>query len=41
LIGRAGQNLRAQSTLGTVALYWYFVVGLWICLFGLLLIAIQ
>jgi cytochrome c oxidase subunit 3 len=40
-IGRAGQSLRAQSTLGTVALYWHFVVGLWICLFGLLLIAIQ
>src|SRR5271170_7758249 len=40
-IGRAGQNLRAQSTLGTVALYWHFVGGLWICLFGLLLIAIQ
>jgi hypothetical protein len=40
-IGRAGQNFRTQSTLGTVALYWHFVVGLWICLFGLLLIAIQ
>jgi cytochrome c oxidase subunit III len=30
-----------QSSLGTVALYWHFVVGLWICLFGLLLTAIQ
>jgi cytochrome c oxidase subunit 3 len=48
LLGNAGAYIRRpghlaerQSVLSTLALYWHFVVGLWICLWGLLLIAIQ
>jgi cytochrome c oxidase subunit III len=40
-IRRPGQIAARQSLLGTLALYWHFLAGLWICLLGLLLTAIQ
>ena len=37
----ARQNAQRQSGVGTVALYWHFLDVLWLCLFGLLIVAVQ
>lgn len=37
----AGKNARRQSGVATIALYWHFLDVLWLCLFGLLIVAIQ
>jgi len=41
VVSRAATRARRQAALDTIALYWHFMDGLWLCLLALLFIAIQ
>jgi cytochrome c oxidase subunit 3 len=40
-VSQLAQKFRQQTAMDTVALYWHFMNGLWVCLLALLLITIQ
>jgi cytochrome c oxidase subunit III len=40
-VSRLAQKAKRQASLDTVALYWHFMDGLWLCLLGLFYVAIQ
>src|SRR5579862_4138309 len=41
VVSRVATRVRRQAALDTIALYWHFMDGLWLCLLALLFIAIQ